>query len=86
MLYAQVLKDVYGMLQAALMCYKKFIKGFEFNLHDPSIMNQMKKWSQHTIRFPVDDLKSSHVMTKVNDNFEKWLQRKYGGHGKVKAH
>ncbi len=34
----------------------------------------------------MDDLKSSHVMAKVNNKFEKWLQSKYGGHGKVKAH
>ncbi len=25
-------------------------------------------------------------MAVVNNNFEKWLQKKYGGHGKVKAH
>ena len=34
----------------------------------------------------MDDLKSSHVLAEVNNEFEKWLQRKYGEHGKVKAH
>ena len=29
---------------------------------------------------------SSHKDAKVNNKFEKWLQKKYGGHGKVKAH
>ena len=38
------------------------------------------------IIFHVDDLKSSHVDATVNTDFEKWLQRKYGEHGKVKAH
>ena len=41
---------------------------------------------QHTIIFHVDDLKSSHEDRKVNDKFEKWLQDKYGEHGKVKVH
>ena len=29
---------------------------------------------------------SSHINPKVNDDFDKWLQAKYGEHGKVKAH
>ena len=37
---------------------------------------------QHTISWHVDDLKSSHVDPKVNDDFHKWLQAEYG---KVKA-
>lgn len=28
---------------------------------------------------------SSHIDPKVNDEFEKWLNEKYGGYGKVKA-
>ena len=61
-------------------------KGFEFNPYDPCVANCMIKGSQHTIIFHVDDLKSSHVDATVNTDFEKWLQRKYGEHGKVKAH
>ena len=38
------------------------------------------------IRFHVDNLKSSHVLAEVNNEFEKWLQRKYSEHGIVKAH
>ena len=41
---------------------------------------------QHTIVFHVDDLKSSHEDRRVNDTFKKWLQDKYGEHGKVKVH
>ena len=34
----------------------------------------------------MDDLKSSHVDKKVNDEFSKWLEEKYGEHGKVVIH
>ena len=34
----------------------------------------------------MDDLKSSHKDPKVNDEFAKWLEKKYGQHGKVKIH
>ena len=40
---------------------------------------------QHTIRFHVDDLLSSHMDPKVNDEFLKWLNREYGTYGEVKA-
>ena len=29
---------------------------------------------------------SSHINPKVNDDFDEWLQAKYGEHDKVKAH
>jgi hypothetical protein len=34
----------------------------------------------------VDDLKSSHQDSKVNDQFDKWLQENYGEHGEVAIH
>jgi hypothetical protein len=34
----------------------------------------------------VDDLKSSHKDSKVNDQFDKWLQENYGEHGEVAIH
>ena len=84
-------KAIYGMLQAALLWYNKFQQelekeGFEFNPYDPCVGNRMKDGSQYTIRFHVDDVMSSHINPKVNDDFDKWLQAKYGEHGKVKAH
>ena len=36
--------------------------------------------------FHVDDLKSSHKDSKVNDQFDKWLQENYGEHGEVAIH
>ena len=43
-LYVQVLRATYGMLQAALLWYKKFRKdleehGFKFNPYDPCVAN-----------------------------------------------
>ena len=40
---------------------------------------------QQTVHFHVDNLMSSHVNEKVNDNFLIWLNKKYGSHGEVKA-
>jgi hypothetical protein len=89
-LYAEVLKAIYGMLEAALLWYKTFRKdlediGFIFKPYDPCVANKKVQGSQQTILFHADDLKSSHKMKSVNDRFEKWLNSKYGNHGKVTA-
>jgi hypothetical protein len=89
-IYTQVLMALYGMLVAALLWYKKFRSDleqqkFEFNPYDPCVANKMVMQKQQTVRFHVDDLKSSHVDTRVNDEFEKWLNKMYGTHGKVKS-
>ena len=54
LLYVQVLRAIYGMLQAALLWYKKFKndleeQGFKFNPYEPCVANRMIKGSQHTI-------------------------------------
>ena len=90
-LYVRVLRAIYGMLEAALLWYKKFRleleqEGFKFNPYDPCVANRERKGSQHTVLFHVDDLKSSHKDRKVNDGFEHWLQENYGQHGKVMSH
>ncbi len=78
------------MFIAALLWYKKFRTdlesiGFEFNPYDPCVANRIVRKKQHTIRFHVDDLKSSHVNSKVNDRFLVWLNKMCGSHGEVKA-
>ena len=35
------------------------------------------KGKQHTVRFHVDDILSSHVDSTVNDDFSAWLQKTY---------
>ena len=91
LLYVQVLRAIYGMLQAALLWYKKFKndleeQGFKFNPYDPCVANRMIKGSQHTMLFHVDDLKCSHKNKTVNDEFAKWLEETYGQHGRVEIH
>ena len=87
-LYVEVLRAIYGMLEVALLWYKKFREdlekiGFEFNPYDPCVANKRVKGSQQTILFHVDDLKSSHMSKRVNYEFEKWLNAKYCKNGKV---
>ena len=89
-LYVQVIRALYGMTVAALLWYKMFKKdlesiGFEFNPYDACVANRMIEGSQQTVRFHVDDLWSSHLNPKVNDDFLVWLNEKYGGYGEVKA-
>ena len=89
-LYVAVLRAIYGMLVSALLWYRKFREdlegdGFEFNPYDACVANKMVNGKQHTVRFHVDDLMSSHIDPKVNDKFEKWLNNMYGKYGKVKT-
>jgi hypothetical protein len=73
-----------------LLWYRQFRKdleeiGFVFNPYEPCVANRLVNLKQHTVRFHVDDLKSSHVDAKVNDEFAKWLNSKYGEYGEVKV-
>jgi hypothetical protein len=80
-LYVEVLKAIYGLLEAALLWYKTFRKDLEdirfiFNPNDPAcVANKKVPGSQQTILFHVDNLKLSHKMKSVNDQFEKWLNQ-----------
>ena len=87
-LYVQVLRAIYGMLNASLLWYKRFRSDlesidFKFNPYDPCVANREKNGAQHTIRFHVDDIMSSHVNSKVNDKFAEWLNKAYGKHKPV---
>ena len=77
-LYVEVLQALYGMLIAAMLWYKEFRTslesiGFKFNPYDPCMANRMVNKLQHTVRFHVDDLKSSHKDPEVNTKFLAWL-------------
>jgi hypothetical protein len=92
-LYVQMLMALYGMMIASILYYKKFRKdiesiGFEVNPYDICVANRTINGNkQHTVTWHVDDLKSSHVDSRVNDNFEAWCEKMYGsdkvGHVKV---
>jgi hypothetical protein len=91
-LYVEMIKALYGMLQSSLLYYKKFRKdleeiGFEINPYDPCVANRVVNNKQHTVTWHVDDLKSSHVDPKVNDKFLSWLKTKYASDniGEIKA-
>ena len=78
------------MLVAALLWYKRFRKdlesqNFTFNPYDACVANRWVEHKRQTVRFHVDDMKSSHPNPKVNDAFLTWLNEKYGKHGKVTA-
>jgi hypothetical protein len=89
-LYTEVLRALYGMLVAALLWYNKFREDLEkiglvFNPYNPCVANRTIDGKQHTIRFHVDDVMSSHVSAKVNDDFYDWLNKTYGSYGEVKT-
>ena len=91
-IYVVILRAIYGATVSSLLWYKK-LRGdlekegkFVFNPYDPCIANRMVNGKQHTIRFHVDDLMSSHIDPKVNDEFYKWLDAKYGKFKKVTCH
>ena len=55
-LYLQVTRAIYGMVQAGLFWYRKLQNdleevGFVFNNYDPCVANWMKKGDQHKIRY-----------------------------------
>jgi hypothetical protein len=71
------------MLQSAMLFCNKLRKdiesvGFIVNPYNPCIANRTVNGHQHTVTWHVDDLKSSHIDSKVNDDFLIWLQNMYG--------
>ena len=65
-LYVEAWKAIYGMLKAALLFYKKFLKGlrsigFKLNPYDPCVANRIVNGKQMTILWHVDNFKVSHT-------------------------
>ena len=86
----EVLRAIYGMLESALLWYRKFRSdleenGYIFNNYDLCVANKTIRGNQMTVRFHVDDCMSSHVEKKANDELLEWLNDMYGKHGEVKA-
>ena len=82
-LYAVVHRAIYGMLEAAALWYQELRRklesiGFRFNPYDPCVVNRVVEKKQHTVRFHVDDILSSHMDKKVNDQFHLWLKETFG--------
>ena len=88
LIYVAVLRAIYGMIVAFLLFYKKFCGdleniGFEFNPYYPCVSNRIKVGKQHTVRFHVDEVISSHIKPKVNGNLKEWVNLNYVKHDKV---
>ena len=91
-LYCVALKAIYGMLTSALLFYKQWrndllSQEYKMNPYDPCVANKVINGKQQTIVWHVDDLKVSHIDSKVNDDFIKWVDELYGDDeiGRVKA-
>ena len=89
-LYVHITKAIYGLLVSAMLFYEKLATdlqeaGYQINPYDPCVTNKMINGKQHTVSWHVDDLKFSHKSPKVNDEFVKWIRKKYGTIGKVKV-
>ncbi len=95
-LIVECLNAVYGLMVAALLYYKKFVKsltkkGFELNPYDGCVANKTVNGKQITICFHVDDCKILHESNKVVDESIDWLQAEYesifkDGSGEMKVH
>ena len=83
-LYVQLMRALYGTLQAALLFWinlSTFLTeelGFELNPYDPCVANKMINGKQCTVVWHVDDLKMSHVQQEVLDEIIGKLTNKYG--------
>ena len=85
-LYVVMLKALYGMMKSSLLYYLKFrgdleAIGFQVNPYDPCVVNRIVKNRQHTVIWHVDDLKSTHANSEVNDDFLSWHKTKYANDG-----
>jgi hypothetical protein len=82
-LYVQLMKALYGTLQAALLfwqdlsgCLEKW--GFELNPYDWCVANKLVDGKQCTILWHVDDLKISHEDPAVVEEILRLLNERYG--------
>ena len=76
------------MLVSAMLFYCKLTKAllsysFELNPYDPCVANKIINGEQITICWHVDDLKSSHIDPKVNNEFLQWIKDTFGLHSEV---
>ena len=78
-LYVYILKALYCLIKSALLFYKKLVKVlkeivFRLNPYDSCVAKITVNEKQHTIVWHVDDIKSSHVDTKLNVEFILWTR------------
>ena len=82
-LYVERIKALYGTLRAALIFWRKLTSklvewGFTINPYDWCVANKQINGQQCTLVWHVDDMKISHVDTKIVDDVIKRLEREFG--------
>lgn len=90
-LYAELKKALYGMLQSALRFWQQVSAdldemGFTPNPYDSCIANRMVNGKQQTIGWHVDDFVMTHEDPAVNDATITWFNNKYGSITPVTVH
>ena len=89
-IYLELLKALYGMLQSALLFYRKLcqdLEGVRFtvNPYDLSVANKMVDGAQLMVVWHVDNMKISHVKKKCVNEMIEWSKSMYEDKvGKVK--
>jgi len=83
-LYVQILKALYGMIESALLWYLLYIEvllkhGFELNPVDKCVANKIIDGKQCTIGLHVDDNMISHVKTSAVDDILKLIEGYFPG-------
>ena len=83
-LYLQIPKALYGMIESALLWYQLFLsvlteQGFTLNPYDPCIANKMVNGKQCTIAWYVDDNMISHVEKEVVEDIVSKIEEKFPG-------
>ena len=82
-LYVELIKALYGTLRAALIFWRKLTSklvewGFTINPYDWCVANKQINGRQCTLVWHVDDMKISHVDTKIVDDMIKRLEQEFG--------
>ena len=77
------------MLVSAMLFYHKLTKAllsysFELNPYNPCVADKMVNGEQLTIFWHVDNLKSSHIDPKVNNESSQWIKDTFGQLREVK--
>ena len=78
------------MLVSAMLFYHKLTQvllsySFKLNPYDLCVANKMVNGKQLTVCWHVNDLKSSHIDPKVNDEFLQWIKDMFGQLREVKT-
>ncbi len=83
-LYVQILKAIYRMIESALLWYDLYSSvllnmNFKINPYDQCVANATINGKQCTMTWYVDDNKLSHVDSKVNDEIIATIEKRFPG-------